>query len=268
MRVGCLSVMAMGWWRGFIPLILVLAHGAAQMIVAAWKIRRKSTINSIANCTIRGSYDFKGSPIYSIERPLLTMIRFATCTFYPRDEAVHERSDDSTAAVPPEAWTRMSSRKVGPQRKIVRANTCGVYTPCRERHGVCREELLKRGRRASRRLARANSAYPQLPFLEAPETRRVRPSRIPGPGFVPLDCRWMRHPRRDYRSGRARSRDRGEFEATHWRCGEIEILETLYGAGDVIFGGLLRTLFRLTHGSSYLQVRDTSAAAIPTVPGG
>lgn len=29
MRVGRLSVMAVGWRRGFIPLILVLAHGTA-----------------------------------------------------------------------------------------------------------------------------------------------------------------------------------------------------------------------------------------------
>ena len=29
MRVGRLSVMAVGWRRGFMPLILVLAHGTA-----------------------------------------------------------------------------------------------------------------------------------------------------------------------------------------------------------------------------------------------
>lgn len=45
-------------------------------------------------------------------------------------------------------------------------------------HGDCREEPLTRGRRASRRLARANSAYPRLPFLvhEKP-IARARPLR-------------------------------------------------------------------------------------------
>lgn len=52
------------------------------------------------------------------------------------------------------------------QGKSSRRATPGEDARCHGRRGVCREEPLTRGRRASRRLARANSAYPRLPFLE------------------------------------------------------------------------------------------------------
>lgn len=46
MRGRWLGAMAVGWWRRFVSLTFVLAHGTAEMIVAACKLKETIRIGS------------------------------------------------------------------------------------------------------------------------------------------------------------------------------------------------------------------------------
>lgn len=51
MRGRWLGAMAVGWWRRFVSLTFVLAHGTTKVIVAAWKLTK--TIRLALQCLNR-----------------------------------------------------------------------------------------------------------------------------------------------------------------------------------------------------------------------